>query len=178
MLHTHYDNLKVARQAPQEVIRAAYKALSQKYHPDKNPGNAKAARVMALLNSAYDTLADPQRRREHDEWIAAEEWEIEWQATARNQERYGARSAADSSVEKLARVGSKGPAWLLLSAGIGVCIGVGLCVCLGLYIGLSWPDADTGSELPALHQVQGGGNEGGAVADVCRSGCMKSAALR
>ena len=28
-MHTHYDNLKVARMAPQEVVRAAYKALSQ-----------------------------------------------------------------------------------------------------------------------------------------------------
>ncbi|MCG2584785.1 J domain-containing protein [Massilia sp. TS11] len=61
-----------------EVIRAAYKALSQKYHPDKNPGDEKAARIMAIINTAYGTLSDPQRRKEHDEWIAAEEWEVEW----------------------------------------------------------------------------------------------------
>ncbi len=72
--------------APQEVIRAAYKALSQKYHPDKNPGDEKAARIMAILNSAYGTLADPQRRKEHDEWIAAEEWEIEWLESTRHEE--------------------------------------------------------------------------------------------
>jgi hypothetical protein len=77
-IHTHYDNLKVSRGAPQEVIRAAYKALSQKYHPDKNPGDEKAARIMAIVNTAYGTLADPMRRKEHDEWIAQEEWEIEW----------------------------------------------------------------------------------------------------
>jgi hypothetical protein len=77
-IHTHYDNLKVARGAPQEVIRAAYKALSQKYHPDKNPGDEKAARIMAIVNTAYNTLCDPVRRKEHDEWIAAEEWEVEW----------------------------------------------------------------------------------------------------
>ncbi|WP_377702901.1 J domain-containing protein [Pseudoduganella sp. UC29_71] len=85
-IHTHYDNLKVARMAPQEVIRAAYKALSQKYHPDKNPGDEKAARIMAILNSAYGTLADPQRRKEHDEWIAAEEWEIEWLESTRHED--------------------------------------------------------------------------------------------
>jgi hypothetical protein len=85
-IHTHYDNLKVARKAPQEVIRAAYKALSQKYHPDKNPGDEKAARIMAILNSAYGTLSDPLRRREHDEWIAAEEWEIEWLESTRAEE--------------------------------------------------------------------------------------------
>ena len=77
-IHTHYDNLKVARGAPQEVIRAAYKALSQKYHPDKNPGDEKAARIMAIVNTAYNTLSDPIRRKEHDDWIASEEWEVEW----------------------------------------------------------------------------------------------------
>ncbi|WP_343730612.1 J domain-containing protein [Duganella sp.] len=85
-IHTHYDNLKVSRMAPQEVIRAAYKALSQKYHPDKNPGDEKAARIMAILNSAYETLSDPQRRKEHDEWIASEEWEIEWLESTRNED--------------------------------------------------------------------------------------------
>ena len=64
-IHTHYDNLKVARGAPAEVIRAAYKALSQKYHPDKNPGDEKAARIMAIVNTAYNILSDPVRRREH-----------------------------------------------------------------------------------------------------------------
>lgn len=98
-IHTHYDNLKVARMAPQEVIRAAYKALSQKYHPDKNPGDEKAARIMAILNSAYGTLADPQRRKEHDEWIAAEEWEIEWlESTHQDEQRQ--RQRADPGEEE------------------------------------------------------------------------------
>jgi DnaJ-class molecular chaperone len=35
-IHSHYDSLKVARNAPPEVIRAAYKALSHKWHPDRN----------------------------------------------------------------------------------------------------------------------------------------------
>jgi hypothetical protein len=77
-IHTHYDNLKVSRHAPQEVIRAAYKALSQKYHPDKNPGDERAARIMAIVNTAYNILSDPLRRKEHDDWIASEEWEVEW----------------------------------------------------------------------------------------------------
>jgi len=77
-IHTHYDNLKVSRHAPQEVIRAAYKALSQKYHPDKNPGDERAARIMAIVNTAYNILSDPVRRKEHDDWISSEEWEVEW----------------------------------------------------------------------------------------------------
>src|SRR4051812_2002448 len=95
-IHTHYDNLKVARHAPQEVIRAAYKALSQKYHPDKNPGDEKAARIMAIVNTAYNALSDPVRRREHDEWIAAEEWEVEWLESTHEDGRERARSEAAS----------------------------------------------------------------------------------
>lgn len=73
MVHSHYENLKVARNAPIEVIRAAYRTLSQKYHPDKNPGDREAARIMTAINAAYETLSDPLKRQEHDRWIAQAE---------------------------------------------------------------------------------------------------------
>jgi hypothetical protein len=98
-IHTHYDNLKVARLAPPEVIRAAYKALTQKYHPDKNPGDHKAARIMAILNTAYGILGDPVRRKEHDEWIAAEEWEIEWLESTRPDDAHKAREGGPAAWE-------------------------------------------------------------------------------
>jgi hypothetical protein len=66
--HTHYDNLKVARNAPVEVIEAAFRALAQKYHPDRNPSR-DAARIMGLINAAHGVLSDPKQRRRHDEWI-------------------------------------------------------------------------------------------------------------
>lgn len=72
-IHTHYDNLKVTRNAPPEVIRAAYKTLTQKYHPDRHPGNADAERVMALINVSYQVLSDPVKRTEHDRWIDQQE---------------------------------------------------------------------------------------------------------
>lgn len=72
-LHNHYDNLKVARNAPLEVIRAAYKTLSQKYHPDRNSDNPDASRIMAIINASYEVLSDPQKRKEHDAWIAEKE---------------------------------------------------------------------------------------------------------
>lgn len=70
---THYDNLKVARNAPDSVIRAAYRALAQQYHPDKNGGSVEAERIMMLVNAAYETLSDPEKRREHDAWIEEQE---------------------------------------------------------------------------------------------------------
>jgi hypothetical protein len=68
LLRTHYDNLKVARDAPSEVIRAAYRVLAQRYHPDVN-ASPEADRIMKAINEAYAILSDPQRRAEHDAWI-------------------------------------------------------------------------------------------------------------
>jgi DnaJ-class molecular chaperone len=72
-IHTHYDNLKVTRNAPPEVIRAAYKTLCQKFHPDRNPGNESAKQTFLLIRTAYETLSDPQKRKIHDAWIATTE---------------------------------------------------------------------------------------------------------
>ena len=72
-VHTHYANLKVARDAPIEVIKAAYKSLSLKYHPDKHQGSEKAARIMRIINTSYEVLSDPVSRLQHDQWIASQE---------------------------------------------------------------------------------------------------------
>jgi len=72
-VHSHYENLRVARNAPPEVIRAAYKALSQRHHPDLNPNSADAARIMSIINVAYDVLSDPVKRKFHDDWIKVQE---------------------------------------------------------------------------------------------------------
>jgi curved DNA-binding protein CbpA len=66
---TYYDVLKVERDATPERVRAAYRKLAQKYHPDKMPDNANASRAMAAINAAYEVLSDGHRRAEHDLWI-------------------------------------------------------------------------------------------------------------
>lgn len=71
--HTHYDNLKVTRNAPPEVIRAAYKTLCQQFHPDRHGGDLKATQTFQIINAAYEVLSDPGKRRQHDEWIAKAE---------------------------------------------------------------------------------------------------------
>ncbi len=66
---THYDNLKVERDAPVGVIKTSYRKLSQKYHPDRNP-DPGALEIMKLINQAWDVLSDPERRARHDRAIA------------------------------------------------------------------------------------------------------------
>ena len=63
---THYDSLKVTEDAPQEVIRAAYRVLSLKYHPDTSNGSRQALRMMQTLNEAYAILSDAGKRADYD----------------------------------------------------------------------------------------------------------------
>ncbi len=81
-IRTHYDNLKVTRDAPAAVIRAAYKALCQTYHPDKFQGSSEEGeRVIKLVNASYAVLIDPVKRAAHNTWIR----EQEAQANNRNE---------------------------------------------------------------------------------------------
>lgn len=73
-IRTHYDNLKVTRDAPVSVIKAAYKALCQTFHPDKFQGsNEEAERVIKLVNASYAVLIDPVKRAGHNAWIREQE---------------------------------------------------------------------------------------------------------
>jgi curved DNA-binding protein CbpA len=63
----HYDVLGVSHEAPDEVIRAAYRALAAKYHPDRNPGDAKAELKLKKLNAAFEVLGNPEKRKQYDE---------------------------------------------------------------------------------------------------------------
>ena len=55
--------LGVSRTATDEEIKAAYRKLAHKYHPDLNPGDAEAARKMQEINAAYDQIKDPDAYR-------------------------------------------------------------------------------------------------------------------
>jgi curved DNA-binding protein CbpA len=63
----YYAVLGVNPGAEDIVIRAAYKALAQRYHPDRYPGSKdEAHRRMSELTQAYEVLADPVRRPKYD----------------------------------------------------------------------------------------------------------------
>jgi len=65
----YYEILQVSPSAESEVIEAAYKELTKKYHPDVNK-SSMAAGKMKKINIAYDVLRDPvQRKKYHAEWV-------------------------------------------------------------------------------------------------------------
>jgi len=98
-IHTHYDNLKISRSAPPEVIRAAYKALAQKYHPDRNNGSTEAEKMMQTINASYEVLSDPAKRREHDEWITKSERSAA-QATSSSDSPHAASTPHSDAIEE------------------------------------------------------------------------------
>lgn len=61
-----YQVLGVAREADEKALRAAYRALAKKFHPDLNPGKPEAAERFKQINAAYDLLSDKDKRARFD----------------------------------------------------------------------------------------------------------------
>ena len=72
-MKTHYEILGLLSSADDVVIKAAYKALAQKYHPDKHRTNQEmATRLMSELNTAHAVLGNKAKRKEYDAWLKSQ----------------------------------------------------------------------------------------------------------
>mgnify|MGYP000607413925 CR=1 FL=1 len=61
-----YDVLGVSPTADEDELRAAYRKLAKKHHPDLNPGDKAAEETFKNVQTAYDILSDPEKRRRYD----------------------------------------------------------------------------------------------------------------
>ena len=73
----YYATLGVAKTASAKDVKAAFRKLARKHHPDVNPGNSGAENKFKEVNEAYEVLGDPDKRRKYDElganWKAYEQ---------------------------------------------------------------------------------------------------------
>lgn len=59
-----YEDLQIPQDATEAQIKAAYRKLVKKYHPDKNKGQSAA--LWQRIQDAYDVLSDPEKRKTYD----------------------------------------------------------------------------------------------------------------
>ena len=66
MKENYYDILGLTEKATQDEIKQAYRKLSLKYHPDKNPGNSEAIGKFQKISEAYENIGTLEKRREYE----------------------------------------------------------------------------------------------------------------
>jgi len=64
----YYELLGVPRKASVKDIRAAYRKLARKYHPDLNPGDTSAEEKFKQIQEAYEVLSDTKKRQMYDQF--------------------------------------------------------------------------------------------------------------
>jgi curved DNA-binding protein len=93
----YYQVLGVSKTAPEKDIKAAYRKLARKYHPDLNPNDAEAHKKLQQLNEANEVLSDQEKRKKYDKygehWPNGEAYEQAQQQQARQQHGYGGGGA-------------------------------------------------------------------------------------
>ena len=66
MTKDFYAVLGVAKDADSATIKKAYRTLAKKYHPDRNPDDAAAAKKFKEIGEAYAVLSDAKERQQYD----------------------------------------------------------------------------------------------------------------
>ena len=66
MSESFYNILGVPETASKDDIKKAYRSLSLKLHPDRNPNNLEAVSKFQKINEAYETLGDEEKKAEYD----------------------------------------------------------------------------------------------------------------
>lgn len=70
-MKNYYEILEINKTASQDVIKAAYKTLVKRYHPDNGKDIADEGKL-TYINEAYEVLSDVEKRKEYDRKLESE----------------------------------------------------------------------------------------------------------
>ena len=73
MASDYYATLGVSQTATEKEVRAAYRRLARKLHPDVNPNDKASESRFKEVNAAYSVLSDPDKRKKYD--VYGDNWE-------------------------------------------------------------------------------------------------------
>ncbi|TCD01518.1 DnaJ C-terminal domain-containing protein [Pedobacter psychroterrae] len=99
----YYKLLDIPKSANASAIKAAYRKLARKYHPDLNPGNKESEKKFKEINEANEVLSDPEKRKKYDQhgsdWKHADQFEQasqqQNQSTANPGQRFSGEDFSD-----------------------------------------------------------------------------------
>jgi curved DNA-binding protein len=85
----YYKILGIDKNASEKDIKAAYRKLARKFHPDLNPNDTEANKKFQQINEANEVLSDPEKRKKYDKY--GENWQHgeEHEQYARQQQQRG-----------------------------------------------------------------------------------------
>lgn len=103
-----YEILQVRPDASEDVIRAAYRALARRLHPDTSVDSASAPQ-MVLVNWAWEILSSPERRSRHDREHGIEPRPTRWAQETRPRATWSGPGGAGGAAGTSGTVSGTGP---------------------------------------------------------------------